>query len=181
MRTGTDFRQKTPQQLGRIRPAEALAAKRSPIVFVLENIRSGNNVGSILRTADAFLLEAVVMVGYTARPPHREILKTSLGAEESVPWHEAETIEGALGPFRERGYRITALEQAIGSTSLAEFDPSAYPGVVVVLGNEVRGVSEAALALVDTVLEIPQFGAKHSLNVAVAAGVVGWGLGGGEV
>lgn len=170
------FRQKRVDELDRLSPEEALAAPRVPVVFLLENVRSGNNVGSIFRTADAFLLEAVVLVGYTARPPHREILKTSLGAEASVPWSEAATVREAITAYRARGYRVIALEQTTNSTPLRELVPRNYPGILVVLGNEVRGVTPEALALVDEVVEIPQFGTKHSLNVAVAAGVVGWWL-----
>ena len=172
----SEFVQKSAQQHARLAPDEALRQGRKPVVFVLENIRSGNNVGSVLRTSDAFVLEAVVMTGYTPTPPHREILKTSLGAEASVPWEKVEDIAACLSSFRQNNYRITALEQTSNSTMLHDYDPSKYAGTVVILGNEVRGVSAEVLSLVDEVIEIPQGGAKQSLNVSVAAGVVAWAL-----
>ncbi len=171
------FVQKSALDHARPSPAQALELPRQPVVLVLENIRSGNNVGSILRTADAFALERVLLVGYTAAPPHREILKTSLGAEASVPWEKVVDLPARLHSFRQNGYRITALEQTSLSTDLATYDVAAHRGTVVVLGNEVRGVTQATLALVDEVLEISQRGAKQSLNVSVAAGVVAWVLG----
>lgn len=170
--------QKTAQDHARPSPEEALAKSRFPLVFILENIRSGNNVGSILRTADGFVLEAVIMTGYTPCPPHREILKTSLGAEASVPWKQELDLAACLDGFRQNGYRIAALEQTSNSTKLSDYDPLLYAGTVVILGNEVRGVTPEALALVDEAIEIPQGGAKQSFNVSVAAGVVAWELAG---
>ena len=171
-----DFKQKSVQEHGRLAPEDARSQQRKPVVFVLENIRSGNNVGSVLRTADGFVLEAVIMIGYTPCPPHREILKTSLGAEASVPWRQETNLAACLSSFRQNNYRITALEQTSNSTMLNDYDPSKYAGTVVILGNEVRGVSAETLALVDEVIEIPQGGAKQSFNVSVAAGVVAWAL-----
>lgn len=172
----SDFTQKSAQDHARLAPDEALAQQRKPIVFVLENIRSGNNVGSVLRTSDGFVIEEVVMTGYTPCPPHREILKTSLGAEASVPWRQVSDLAACLSSFRQNNYRITALEQTSNSTMLDDYDASKYAGTVVILGNEVRGVSAETLALVDEVIEIPQGGAKQSFNVSVAAGVVAWAL-----
>jgi len=173
-----DFTQKSAQDHGRLAPGEALAQERKPIVFVLENIRSGNNVGSVLRTADGLVLESVIMTGYTPCPPHREILKTSLGAETSVPWRQELDLVACLSSFRQNNYRITALEQTSNSTMLGDYDSSHHAGTVVILGNEVRGVSAETLALVDEVIEIPQGGAKQSFNVSVAAGIVAWALAG---
>ena len=166
------------------------------MTLVLENVRSGRNVGSILRTADAFGLREVILVGYTPQPPHREILKTSLGAEESVPWRHFGTIEEAVGALRQNGGRVLALEQTTESVVLGvqvfaqaptSRSPSAQPptapssrakpydlSTVIVLGNEVRGVTQAALDLADGAIEIPQYGMKHSLNVSVAAGIVAY-------
>jgi tRNA G18 (ribose-2'-O)-methylase SpoU len=171
-----DFIQKSVQEHGRLAPDDALKQLRKPVVFVLENIRSGNNVGSILRTADGFVLQEVIMSGYTPCPPHREILKTSLGAEASVPWRHVSDLAACLSSFRQNNYRITALEQTSNSTMLDDYVTSEYAGTVVILGNEVRGVSADALALVDEVIEIPQGGTKQSFNVSVAAGVVAWAL-----
>ncbi len=171
-----DFKQKSVQEHGRLAPEDALIQKRKPVVFILENIRSGNNVGSVLRTADGFVLEAVIMTGYTPCPPHREILKTSLGAEASVPWRQEADLASCLSSFRQNNYRIAALEQTSNSTMLDDYEATKYAGTVVILGNEVRGVSAETLALVDEVIEIPQGGAKQSFNVSVAAGVVAWSL-----
>lgn len=170
------FVQKTALDHARPSSAEARTGDRAPLVLLLENIRSGGNVGSILRTADAFALEHVALAGYTPAPPHREILKTSLGAEESVPWSQVTDLAGEVRRYRERGYRIAALEQTSRSTPLRGAALDRRAGLVLVLGNEVRGVSAEALALVDEVFEIAQAGAKQSLNVSVAAGVAAWHL-----
>ena len=143
------------------------------MALVLENVRSGRNVGSMLRTADAFALAEVVLVGYTPVPPHREILKTSLGAEESVPWRHFGTIEEAVGALRQNGWRVLALEQTTESVDVRDVRFGESP-LAFVVGNEVRGVSQAALDLVDGAVEIGQYGMKHSLNVGVAAGVVAY-------
>jgi len=171
-----NFTQKTVHTHPRPLPHEVLAKAKKPVVLVLEDIRSGNNVGSILRTADAFGLEEVIMVGYTPTPPHREILKTSLGAEEAVAWRKGDTIQNVVNVFRDRGYRIAALEQATDSIGLDEYEVSEVPGTVIILGNEVRGVSQEALDVCDVVLEIAQHGTKQSLNVSVAAGIVAYCL-----
>ena len=163
-------------ELGRLSPKQALEGRRLPVHFILEDIRSGLNVGSVLRTADAFALAEIVITGISPAPPHREILKTSLGAELSVPWRYESDIETVLVGFRESSTRIYALEQAHGAISLEQFDWDGIQPIAIVLGNEVRGVSPKVLELVDAALEIPQLGAKHSLNVSVAAGVVAWHL-----
>ena len=170
------MRQKTQGELARPSAAVAKTLPRTPLTLVLENVRSGGNVGSVLRTADAFALTEVVLVGYTPVPPHREILKTSLGAEEAVPWVHRATIAEAVDALRQNGCRVLALEQTTGGVELtrAGFGESLHApgGLAVVLGNEVRGVSQAALDLCDGAVEIAQYGSKHSLNVSVAAGIV---------
>lgn len=154
---------------------ECKKAEKFPLIAVLENIRSAYNVGSVFRTADAFLLEAVYITGYTARPPHKEIKKTALGAEDSVDWVYFPKTEEAIEALRAKGYRILAVEQAIGSISLESVSDSEKP-TAVIFGNEVTGVETQTLKACDGCLEIPQLGMKHSLNIATAAGVVLWEL-----
>ena len=149
------------------------AEKRS-IVLVLDNVRSGLNVGSIFRTADAFLLEKILLCGITAQPPHREILKTALGSTDSVAWEYFETTEAGVIALQAAGYRTIAVEQTTGSVALQQFTFAAREKYAFVFGNEVDGVGQATLARCDSVIEIPQFGTKHSLNVAVAAGILIW-------
>ncbi len=155
--------------------AESQALARLPVWLVLENLRSALNVGSLFRTADAFRLGGLCLVGFTALPDHREVRKAALGAEESVPYRSYEQIEDCLAAMRAEGYLLAALEQTDQSMALDSF---AWPGqpVALVLGNEVEGVSPQALALCDMALEIAQGGIKHSLNVAVAGGVAAWHL-----
>ena len=162
------------EELGRPSAEEFARMEKMPVVVVLDNIRSLNNVGSFFRTADAFGVARIVLCGITARPPHREIHKTALGAEETVPWEACERITDALAKLRREGCRILAVEQVTESTMLDRFTPD--PGVryALVFGNEVFGVSEEALPFCDGALEIPQVGTKHSLNVAVSGGVVLW-------
>lgn len=149
-------------------------SEKTPIVVVLDNIRSMHNVGSVFRTADAFLIRAVYLCGYTPQPPHRDIHKTALGATETVEWkYFASTVE-AVRELRAAGYAVYAVEQTEGSVLLNEF-VGAGP-VAVVFGNEVSGVGEEALALCDGGVEIPQWGMKHSLNISIAAGIVLWEL-----
>ena len=150
-------------------------AEKFPLIAVLENIRSAYNVGSVFRTADAFLLEAVYITGYTARPPHKEIKKTALGAEDSVDWVYYPKTAEAIEALRAKGYRILAVEQAIGSISLESVTDIEKP-TAVIFGNEVTGVETETLKSCDGCLEIPQLGMKHSLNIATAAGVVLWEL-----
>jgi 23S rRNA (guanosine2251-2'-O)-methyltransferase len=149
-------------------------ADKLPVTLLLENIRSMHNVGSVFRTADAFLAEHIYLCGYTPRPPHRDIHKTALGATETVEWTHMGSALDAVQRLRNAGYRIAAVEQAEGSISLQSFVRPPNQKLAVVFGNEVEGVSEQVLALCDDCLEIPQFGMKHSLNVSVAAGIVLW-------
>ena len=164
------------EELRRPSIEEFRAREKVPVVLVLDSIRSGLNVGSAFRTADAFALERVVLCGITARPPHREILKTAIGATESVDWAYVEDSVSAVSRLREEGYRILAVEQAEGSTPLQAFRLEAGERYALVFGNEVSGVHEAVMAEVDGALEVPQFGTKHSLNIAVCVGVVTWEL-----
>lgn len=149
-------------------------SEKTPVIAVLENIRSAYNVGSVFRTADAFLLEAVYLIGYTARPPHKEIRKTALGAEDSVAsTYFARTAE-AIEALRANGYRVFAVEQVHNSIPLQEWALKADEKIAVVFGNEVTGVEQDTIGLCDGCVEIPQLGMKHSINIATAAGVVLW-------
>lgn len=161
-------------ELGRLSPGAYRAARKRPLLLVLENIRSMHNVGSIFRTADAFLVEKLCLCGYTPRPPHRDIYKTALGATDTVLWEHFDQTVPLLLHLRQQGYKVLALEQTAGSIGLQSFRPLPEEKIAFILGNEVDGVSESALACCDGSVEIPQFGSKHSLNVSVAAGLVLW-------
>lgn len=152
------------------------AIGKRPFVLVLDNVRSGLNVGSIFRTADAFLLERLVLCGITSQPPHREILKTALGSTETVDWVYFESTGEALESLKSEGYRIWALEQMAEKVWLQDFQVDSDAKYAFVIGNEVDGVDAAALSYCEGAIEIPQFGTKHSLNVAVATGILVWEL-----
>lgn len=147
---------------------------KTPLTVVLDNVRSMHNVGAVLRTADAFRLQKVLLCGITPRPPHPDIHKTALGAEDSVTWEYRESALDAVRELRENGYRVLAIEQAAGSTPLNRLSANAGGRYAIVLGHEVRGVDQQVVDACDGCLEIPQFGTKHSLNVSVAAGMVIW-------
>ena len=151
-------------------------APKSPFILVLDNVRSLNNVGSIFRTADAFIVEAIWLCGITATPPRREIRKTALGATESVSWRYFPTAVQAVRELRDKGYVIVSVEQAEGSVSLENYAPEAGKKYALVFGHEIKGVSEEVVELSDACIEIPQYGTKHSFNVAVSAGIVLWEL-----
>ena len=161
-------------ELPRKSRAEFQNANKLPVVLLMENIRSMHNVGSVFRTADAFLAEQIYLCGYTPKPPHRDIHKTALGATETVSWVYAESAGEAVTDLKSAGYRIVAVEQVAGSIPLQEFRFGQEEKMVLVFGNEVEGVSEDLLSRCDACIEIPQFGMKHSLNVSVAAGMVLW-------
>jgi len=146
------------------------------VILLLENIRSMHNVGSVFRTADAFLAQGIFLCGYTPKPPHRDIHKTALGATETVEWEYRDSAVNAVRQLRDSGYRTVAAEQAEGSIPLQSFSRQAGERMVLIFGNEVEGVSEEVLAHCDNCIEIPQYGMKHSLNVSVAAGIVLWEL-----
>lgn len=162
-------------ELNRKSVDEFKQSDKLPIIAVLENIRSAYNVGSVFRTADAFLLEAIYICGYTAHPPHKEIKKTALGADESVQWQHFKNIEEALLQLKTEGYKIYAIEQAANSLKLQQLQ-YAQEKIAVIFGNEVTGVEQTTIEQCDGCIEIPQLGMKHSLNVSVAAGVVLWEL-----
>ncbi len=161
-------------ELHRPSPEEFARMEKLPVVVVLDNIRSLQNVGAFFRTGDAFAIERICLCGITATPPNRDIHKTALGAEMTVAWHHCESTAECLSELRAAGYRIIAVEQVEGAAMLDEFSPE--PGVryALVFGNEVFGVSQQAVDLADGAIEIPQCGTKHSLNVSVAGGVVLW-------
>ena len=170
------MRKRKLQELNRLSVEAYRRAGKFPLVLVLDNVRSGLNVGSVFRTADAFALERLLLCGITSTPPHREILKTAIGATESVSWSYRESTLAAIVELRKEGYAIWAVEQAEGSRSLSGFTPQPDMKYALVLGNEVRGVDQQVMDRVDGALEVPQFGTKHSLNIAVCAGVVCWEL-----
>ena len=151
-------------------------SSKTPVVVVLDNVRSLNNIGSVFRTADAFLIEAVYLCGITATPPHREIHKTALGATESVIWNYFAKTTDAIISLRNEGYLIVSVEQAEGSVSLENFEPEKDRKYALVFGHEIKGVIEEVLNLSDYCIEIPQYGTKHSFNIAVSAGIVLWEL-----
>jgi 23S rRNA (guanosine2251-2'-O)-methyltransferase len=163
-------------ELPRKNKAEFHLAEKRPVILLLENIRSMHNVGSVFRTADAFLAEAIFLCGYSPRPPHRDIHKTALGATETVEWKYFEKSREAIDILKTAGYLIIAVEQVAGSIPLQQFTFKTGEKMVLVFGNEVEGVSEEVLSFCDACIEIPQFGMKHSLNISVAAGMVLWEL-----
>ena len=170
------MRKWTMDELSRKSVDEFKRSEKIPVTVVLDNIRSMHNVGSIFRTADAFLLEAVFLCGYTPRPPHRDIQKTALGATETVQWKYFSSTSEALHLLKQEQYVIYAVEQAEGSILLAAAPAPDAGKLAIVFGNEVEGVQDEILALCDGCFEIPQMGMKHSLNVSVAAGIVLWEL-----
>jgi 23S rRNA (guanosine2251-2'-O)-methyltransferase len=169
------MRKLSMNELGRKSVEEFRQSEKIPVIAVLENIRSAYNVGSVFRTADAFLLQSVYICGYTAYPPHKEIKKTALGAEDTVSWKHFKSIDEAIEEIKAEGFKVYAVEQAVDSWKLGSFAADDEK-VAVIFGNEVTGVEQATIALCDGVIEIPQIGMKHSLNVATAAGVVLWEL-----
>ena len=162
------------KELNRASVAEFKTQEKAPICLVLDNIRSALNVGSAFRTADAFALEEIYLCGITATPPHREILKTAIGATESVEWVYEKEVVQAISQLRGQGYRVLAVEQADRRTLLQDVQVEEGQKYALVFGNEVEGVSETAMSLVDGCVEVPQFGTKHSLNISVCLGIVVW-------
>jgi 23S rRNA (guanosine2251-2'-O)-methyltransferase len=163
-------------ELGRKTVEEFKGSAKIPIIVILENIRSAYNVGSVFRTSDAFLIEAIYIIGYSAKPPHKEIKKTALGAEETVNWKYFKTTAEAITEVQKLGYNVYAAEQAEGSYKLNAIATEPDEKIAIVLGNEVTGVEQSTISLCDGCIEIPQLGMKHSLNIATAAGVVLWEL-----
>ena len=161
-------------ELNRKSVDEFREAEKIPVIAVLENIRSAYNVGSVFRTADAFLIKAIYITGYTAKPPHKEITKTALGAQDSVEWHYFGNTEAAIEALKKDGYKTFAVEQVADSISLENLPELDLDKVAFIFGNEVSGVEQATILQCDGCIEIPQFGMKHSLNISVAAGIVLW-------
>ena len=149
-------------------------SEKTPVIAVIENVRSAYNVGSLFRTADAFLLEGIYITGYTAQPPHKEIKKTALGAEDSVDWQYFPTAAEAIIQLKKNGYKVYAVEQVVNSHALQLMEFKKDDKIAVIFGNEVTGVEEETILQCDACIEIPQLGMKHSLNIATAAGVVLW-------
>lgn len=163
-------------ELGRITVDEFKKASKTPVIVVLDNIRSLNNVGSVFRTSDAFLVEKIYLCGITATPPNKEIHKTALGATESVDWEYREEIIPLLKELQENEIVVASIEQAEQSIMLNNFNPTPHKKLAVVFGNEVKGVQQEVVSASDICLEIPQLGTKHSLNISVSCGVVLWDL-----
>lgn len=168
------MRVKKITELNRVSIEEFKVSDKIPLVVILDNVRSLNNIGSVFRTSDAFSVKAIYLCGITATPPHPDIHKTALGAEESVEWRYFEKTEDAVGELKQEEYTVCAIEQATGSIMLDEFSVDPDKRYAVVAGNEVKGVSQSVVDLCDCCIEIPQFGTKHSLNVSVATGLVIW-------
>jgi tRNA G18 (ribose-2'-O)-methylase SpoU len=160
--------------LNRLSPEEFKASEKMPVILVLDDVRSAYNVGSIFRTADAFRIEGIYLCGISARPPHKDISKTALGATESVEWKYFENVLDAAFGLRQNGYRVYAVEQVDESIPLGDFRPEAGSKYAFIFGHEVYGVKEELISVADGCIEIPQFGTKHSFNVAITAGIVLW-------
>jgi tRNA G18 (ribose-2'-O)-methylase SpoU len=161
-------------ELNRLTTEEFKLRKKTPLVIVLDNVRSLHNVGSVFRTSDAYLVETVCLCGITSTPPHAEIHKSALGAENSVDWVYFEDTLEAIKELKTKGFEVLAIEQAEGSTLLNQLEINPAGKYAVVLGNEVKGVQQAVVDACDGCIEIPQYGTKHSLNVSVTAGIIIW-------
>lgn len=161
-------------ELNRLSVSDFKDVEKFPYCLILDDIRSLNNVGSVFRTADAFRAKTLYLGGITGQPPHRDITKTALGATESVAWQHVPDVVMLVKQLKAEGWLVAAVEQAESSTSLADFVPESNKPYAFVLGNEVTGVQDEVIQLADLVLEIPQFGTKHSLNIAVTAGIICW-------
>ncbi len=161
-------------ELNRLSNEEFKDAKKTPLIIILDNVRSLHNIGSVFRTSDAFLVKSVYLCGICSTPPHAEIHKTALGAENTVDWEYFEDATQAVKKLKEQGYTVFAIEQAEGSTMLEDVVLNKNQQYAVVLGNEVKGVQQAVIDLCDGCIEIPQYGTKHSLNVSVTSGIIIW-------
>lgn len=164
------------QELGRISVSDFKESEKTPIIIVLDNIRSLNNIGSVFRSSDAFRIEKIYLCGITAQPPHRDIHKTALGATESVEWEHCEDTVELVERLKSEGVTTLSIEQAENSLKLDEFMPVTNQKYAIIMGNEVDGVQQSVIDASDHVLEIPQIGTKHSLNISVCTGVVLWDL-----
>ncbi|WP_332454567.1 RNA methyltransferase [Chryseobacterium aquaticum] len=162
------------EELNRIDVETFKKVEKIPLVVVLDNIRSMHNVGATFRTADAFLVQKIILCGITPQPPHREIHKAALGATESVDWSHESDINTAIDELKDQGFEVVGIEQTTNSTMITDFKIDTTKKYAVILGNEVEGISDEALQNIDSFIEIPQLGTKHSLNVSVCGGIVMW-------
>ncbi len=161
-------------ELDRLSVEDFKSVKKTPLIIVLDNIRSLNNIGSVFRTSDAFLVEKIYLCGISATPPHKDIHKTALGSTETVDWEYVENTLKLVEKLKAENVKICSIEQAENATMLHDFSPEENTTYALVFGNEVKGVSQKVVSASDVVIEIPQFGTKHSLNISVSAGVVIW-------
>ena len=161
-------------ELDRLNVEEFKQTEKTPIIVVLDNVRSLNNIGSVFRTSDAFLVEKIYLCGITATPPHKDIHKTALGSTETVDWEYVENIMDLVNKLKSESVKVVSIEQAENANMLNDFTPEPDTTYALVFGNEVKGVKQEVVSASDMVLEIPQFGTKHSLNISVSAGVVLW-------
>lgn len=161
-------------ELQRINNDEFKVIPKIPLIVILDDIRSLNNIGSIFRTADAFLIEHIYLCGITATPPHPDIHKTALGAEDSVEWSYHKSIIEAINKLKDKGYKICSIEQVQNSINLSQFIINSDNKYAIIMGNEVKGVNQEVIDISDCCIEIPQCGTKHSLNVSISAGIVMW-------
>lgn len=163
-------------ELGRKNVAEFKEASKTPIIVILDNVRSANNVGSVFRSSDAFLIEKIYLCGITATPPNKDIQRTALGATDSVDWEYAEDTLSVVKKLQNNGVYVASIEQAENAIMLNKFTPATNTKIAIVMGNEVKGVQQDVVSASNTCIEIPQLGTKHSLNISVTCGITLWDL-----
>lgn len=171
-----EMRKLKNSELNRLDIKEYKIIKKNPVVVILDNIRSCNNIGSVFRTSDALLIESIYLCGYTATPPNKDIHKTALDAENSVEWKYVKTTEEAVIELQHNGYKVFAVEQVEKSIMLPDFMPKADEKIALIFGNEVKGVEQSVVDMCNGSIEIPQYGTKHSFNISVSAGIVLWDI-----
>jgi tRNA G18 (ribose-2'-O)-methylase SpoU len=170
------FRKLSLDDLNRISVEEYQNLEKIPVIIVLDNVRSAQNVGSVFRTSDAFCIQKIYLCGITAQPPHKEIHKTALGAQDAVPWEYSKDTKSVITVLKNDGWHICSVEQTEQSTKLHEISVHTNKGYVLIFGNEVSGVEQAVIDMSDECIEIPQFGTKHSFNISVSCGIVLWDI-----
>lgn len=170
------MRKTTNEELERLDEAQFKASVKTPLVIVLDNVRSLNNIGSVFRTADCYRVEKIILCGITACPPHKDIRKTALGASETIEWSYEEDTVTAVNSLKKQGYRTCAIEQADRSQNLYNFNAEKGEKLAIILGNEVKGVQQSVVDICDEVIELEQYGTKHSLNISVCTGIVVYDL-----